>query len=138
MSQRQIGLFSIMAKSSRFVHVLLLSLLAGCNPDTPSGILSPESFRPVLKEILIAESGVEALSLNYQEKKLAREQRYQLIFKSHDLSPVTFMQNFEYYRTHPEIMDSMYAGILDELNEDLMQQRVFPVANPNLKTPNRP
>ena len=100
--------------------------------------MSAESFRPLLKEMLIAESGVEALPLSNTEKKDAREQRYRLIFQNAGISAEEFFTSFEYYRMQPEIMDSLYANILDELNESLMQQRM-PI-NPGLEAslPSRP
>jgi len=116
-----------------FLGILLnlVLFLFGCGEERPSTVMSAKSFRPLLKEMLIAESGVEALPLSYTEKKDAREQRYRLIFQNAGISAEEFFTSFEYYRMQPEIMDSLYANILDELNESLMQQRM-PI-NPGLE-----
>lgn len=123
---------------SQLFLILILGSLTGCQEELPNGILSPESFRPLLKEMLIAESGVEGLSISYAEKKEARDQRYRIICKEQGVELESFFTSFEYYRSHPEMMDSMYAVILDELNEDLMQQRSS--INPGLEAAitNRP
>lgn len=106
-----------------------LLMLTGCGESGSEAVIPVEEFRPLLLEILIAESGVEALPLTYSEKKEAREVRYRMVCKEKNISPEQFMSSFEYYRSHPEIMDSMYAQILDELNESLMEQRM-PVSMP--------
>ncbi len=123
-----------------FLGVLLnlVLFLFGCGEKQASTVMAAESFRPLLKEMLIAESGVEALPLSYTEKKEAREQRYRLIFQNAGISAEDFFNSFEYYRMQPEIMDTLYAHILDELNESLMQQRM--TINPGLDSSllNRP
>jgi hypothetical protein len=121
----------------RTVLVLVLFLL-GCGEERPSTVMSVESFKPLLKEMLIAESGVEALPLSYTEKKESREQRYRLIFQNAHISSEEFFTSFEYYRMQPEMMDSMYASILDELNESLMQQRMTVSPGLEASLPNRP
>lgn len=109
--------------------LLCILMLTGCGDSGSEAVIPVEEFRPLLREILIAESGVEALPLTFSEKKEAREVRYRMVCKEKNISPEQFMSSFEYYRSHPEIMDSMYAQILDELNESLMEQRM-PVGSP--------
>lgn len=109
---------------SRSTVILAIGLVLACQEEIPESILPPETFSPLLKEMLIAESGVEGLTISYSEKKEARDQRYRIICKEKGIEIEEFFKSFEYYRSHPEIMDSLYASILDELNEDLMQQRM--------------
>jgi hypothetical protein len=120
------------------VLLILVFFLISCGEDRPATVMSTESFKPLLKEMLIAESGVEALPLSYTEKKEAREQRYRLIFQNASISADEFFTSFEYYRMQPEIMDSMYTSILDELNETLMQQRMTISPGLEASLPNRP
>lgn len=115
--------------------VLLFLWLCSCGESIPEGILDPEMFRPVLKEILIADSGVDTLPLSFKEKKAERERRYDLIYGKYGLTRETFLKNFEYYRERPEIMDVMYGQIIDELNEMMTQQQmpVNPTFDSSLK-----
>jgi hypothetical protein len=115
------------------LKVLALSiLLFACNEGKPDHILGTEDFIPVLRDILIADNGVEALGLNPESRNIERERRYQIIYKKYNLTPETFLQNFEYYREKPEVMDEMYAIIVDDLSEMLANKQlpVNPVPMP--------
>jgi hypothetical protein len=110
----------------------LFALLLGCNQGKPDHILETEAFIPVLRDILIADNGVEALGLDVIGRNIERERRYQIIYKKYQLTPETFLQNFEYYREKPEVMDEMYARIVDDLSEMLADKQlpVNPVPMP--------
>jgi len=106
------------------IILMLLFQTFACTSANKGLILSQDEFKEVLKELLIADNGVETLGLKPEERSRERERRYQLIYQKFNLSPEIFLINFEYYRERPALMDAIYSQIIDEISEMLTSRQL--------------
>lgn len=105
----------------RKLLVLCLAVtLAACSGDEnePQDILSKDEMTNILLDIYITEAKVT----NYTPR-IPRDSSI-LVFKAlkhdilekYEISDSTFRENLQYYYRQPEVIDEIYARILDSLN----------------------
>jgi hypothetical protein len=96
--------------------VLLVAVFCVASCARPKGkVLPKDKMVPVLVEIQLAEA--EANNMNPLEggKSLKVISEYDRIFTKYNIQPEDFYSSFEYYKSKPALMDSLYQDVLTEL-----------------------
>lgn len=108
-----------------FVSVLFALGLAACGEDKPQFLIPTEEMVPILKEMQIAYSGVDYEIKDVAKRKSKYAEMNALILDKYAVNVDTFFMSYEYYQEHPEILDSIYMRVIEELNLEMMplQQR---------------
>jgi hypothetical protein len=106
-----------------FIFLLGGYAIWGCNTSETGAEISVEKMQYILKEILIADNGVETLGYPLEERKVERERRYEAIFRAAQVTRQEFWENFKIYRSQPALMDSMYLQIIEEISEEIVNNR---------------
>ncbi len=106
-----------MKKSSTFILYLssfvLLSLLWGCKPAIPKGILKPSKMESLLYDYHYAEN----LPYKGVQPEVARELYTQSVLKKHKVSPQQFQTSLAYYSRHADKLLEIYKHLDERYTE---------------------
>ena len=82
----------------------------------PADVLSPDSMVQVLSDIHLAEA--EATLHPYSDSLgiINLPAYYKYIFNNHKLDTAMFNRSMNFYLSNPELLNTVYNGILDELS----------------------
>lgn len=104
---------------------LFLGIISCSTPEHQEELLEPvlseEVMIDLLVDIHIAETvGKEAKRKRkkdtiYQKKDI--QQRYQEVFKIHQIHPPDFQQTFDYYIKHPDQLEKVYEEVVNKITE---------------------
>lgn len=115
-------------------HILFLFFLFtlvgwsffGCSEKYEGPVNPPipmDQMQRVLKDMQIGQAGID-MTINDGEK---RKERYktvnQSVLKRHNIEPDLFHEAFVWYHNHPELLDSMYSDMIEEINLDLAEAK---------------
>jgi len=70
----------------------------------------------ILTDIHQLETEVASLKLTYDSSNALYKQQQQLIFDKHNVTDSVYTHSFEYYLQHVEMMDKVYAAVVDSLS----------------------
>lgn len=105
----------------KHITVLLLSviLLAACEAKNTAPV-PREKMKEILLDIHMAEAYslmvTDSLHFLREKNKDSLAVFYNDVLKHHGLSKDKFLKVLDWYRRHPEELDSVYAAMLPELN----------------------
>jgi Domain of unknown function (DUF4296) len=105
-------------------RIVLISTLflfsCGNKKNLPEGILKPEKMQAVLWDVLRADvftnDFIKKDSTKKPEQELVKLQ--QQIFAIHKVSKKEFYNSYEFYKTHPEIMQPMLDSMINRKTRD--------------------
>jgi hypothetical protein len=104
------------------ISILLLLTVLSCNQQkssvtVPADVLSPDSMVQVLSDIHLAEA--EATLHPYSDSLgiINLPAYYKYIFNNHKLDTAMFNRSMNFYLSNPELLNTVYNGILDELSK---------------------
>jgi hypothetical protein len=97
---------------------LFLLSLFGCSnkEEIPVGIVEPQRMIGILTDIHQLETEVASLKLTYDSSTALYKQQQQLLFDKHNVSDSVYTHSFEYYLEHVEMLDKIYAAVVDSLS----------------------
>ncbi|MEQ8530671.1 MAG: DUF4296 domain-containing protein [Imperialibacter sp.] len=92
--------------------------LFGCSAkeEIPVGIVEPQRMISILTDIHQLETEVASLKLTYDSSTALYKQQQQLLFDKHNVSDSVYTHSFEYYLEHVEMLDKIYAAVVDSLS----------------------
>jgi len=105
----------------KFLFFLSICLLFSCR-DEVSGFNSKDNLIPrdtlvmVLKEMTLLESHVQSKYIQVNRYHKTMKKSGDLILKNYHISPSRYEESMDYYGSHQEEMQSIYAQVLDSLN----------------------
>ena len=108
-----------------FFKTLILSgmiILSSCSrekEEIPSNIMPQKKMIEVLSDVHYTEETIQLKNLNYSDstRKIAYGY-YKEVFQKHQITPEQFKESFEWYKSHPEVMNDMYKEIITHLSEE--------------------
>ncbi|MGG9961468.1 DUF4296 domain-containing protein [Ferruginibacter sp. SUN106] len=105
-------------------HIVLLSALflfsCGSKNEIPKGILKPAQMQTVLWDVLRAD----AFTFNFITKDSSKKTEVenvklqQQIFAVHKTSRDEFYKSYEFYKTHPELMQTILDSMINKATRD--------------------
>lgn len=99
---------------------LLMLMVAGACSHTGTAPLPPNKMQEVLLDIHIAESWSVLLSRDSTQPNTMQRHEdslvafYQQIFRHHQVTGKEFMESLDWYRQHPQELDSIYMRMIPE------------------------
>jgi hypothetical protein len=101
--------------------VFLFLFMAACSERTeiPSDILPPDSVRGILKDMIIAEHYSEQYISKdslVPDKKKARQQLLDAIFKLHHTTREEFKKSLSFYESRPDMNKIIFDSLAVEAN----------------------
>jgi hypothetical protein len=103
-------------KMKKWLVVLSVFLFScGNKNEIPSGILKPAKMQLVLWDVLRADNFVFEFVTRDTSKKLQTElaKLQQQIFAVHKISKEEFYKSFDFYKSHPDIMQPVLDSIIN-------------------------
>ncbi len=105
--------------------LLLLVAIAACTSQSDDHI-PPKQMKKILLDINMAES-YSSISKKDTVHKIAIKNLdslayyYKEVLDHYNISQKEFATSMQWYKTHPEELDSVYAAIIPELSKDQAQ-----------------
>ena len=105
---------------SLFLVVTLCFYCCSCQNEGVHSHLSRQKMQLLLEDIHLAEAYSRIVSedstATSREKNYDSLARYyQIIFSHYNITDKEFEQSLDWYKKHPEELDSTYGGIIDNL-----------------------
>ena len=116
-----------------------MTSLSACKEKSASteGILDKNTYKAVLKEIILANSIAQQLK---NKDTLIDKKILGLVYKKYGIDSLTLKKTTDYYSDKPEILEEIYREINEEMKKkkDSLQKLVAPVKlkNDSVKLPN--
>ena len=110
----------------KFITVFVLFLfLASCGGknNIPKGVLKQEKMQAVLWDVLRADAFTFQFVTKDSSKKPEAEMAalQQQIFATHKTSREAFYKSYDFYKTHPEIMNTLLDSLINKYTRDKFQ-----------------
>lgn len=86
------------------------------NEKIPADVLGPPKMVSILADIHELETMVGSLKLTYDSSTVLYKQQQSLIFEKHQVSDSVYLKSFDYYLQHVEVLDQIYAAVVDSLS----------------------
>lgn len=91
-------------------------LLFSCNnQDVPEHLLSEDKMVSVLADIHLTEGIASAMPVSYDSSQVLYTLLEKDVFVKHQVSDSLFIESMRYYLQYPDIMDKIYARVVDTL-----------------------
>lgn len=103
-----------------------LFILASCQQKsgTPAGIIPKDKMQSILEDIHYAQIEINIAHLVPDSAKKMDVTYYNRIFRLHHVTAQQFLNSFDYYIQHPDIMDDMYQNMVNELGKNVSTYRI--------------
>jgi len=110
-----------MRKTRSSLLAALMLLAASCGRQQENH-LSPRKMQEVLLDINLAEGYSMTLHPDSTKRNVERNLDslavfYKSVLKHHGISQQDFEQSLDWYKHHPEELDSIYAAIIPEMSK---------------------
>ena len=103
-------------KSSQCSLIALFLLMAcrqeGKEQNIPPGLMQPKQLEAFLSDIHQAEAKVMVSGIRQDSGSALFHHLEKKIRKKHGLDSAGISKNLDFYNQHPELLDSVYAGLL--------------------------
>ncbi len=110
-----------MKKNLASVLILLMALLIySCSAPKviiPKDILSKENMVAILTDIHLAESAVTLKFTNKDTSMYQAAEYTDFICKNHKTTKEQFNKSYDFYISHPELLNKIYDDVLTELSK---------------------
>ena len=83
----------------------------------PEGTLSKDSMIQILSDIHLAESEATLHPYNDSLGIINLPAYYKYIFEHHRIDTAVFSHSMNFYLANPELMNTVYSGVIDELSK---------------------
>lgn len=103
-------------------------------PDgTPVAVLPEDTFVLVLKDMHIVQAGVDHTVDNPKERTEEYRQYNKLVLDRMNIAPDRFYASYKHYQRQPEVLDSIYVRVIEQLNVEISGYQKG--GNPNFQPP---
>lgn len=103
------------------ISILTLSIVSCTHKNKeviiPEGTLSKDSMIQILADIHLAESEATLHPYNDSLGIINLPAYYKYIFEHHRIDTAVFSHSMNFYLANPELMNSVYSGVIDELSK---------------------
>jgi hypothetical protein len=111
----------------KITFVLACFLLFGCAEEKketmPANLLSKEKMVGVLMDVQLAEAAMTMNPYNADLRTLNNSSLPFDVFAKNKITKQQYNESFDYYSQHPELLDEVYASVLENLSK--MQAEVM-------------
>lgn len=99
--------------------LLSIILLFSCNEKTvpiPDHVIPKDSMASIITDVQLLEAMKMKANINDSFLIDSILFQYALIFKKHNISQEQFEQSFEFYRSHPALLEEIYEMTINEIS----------------------
>ena len=99
-------------------YSLLLTVYGACSEKSikiPEEVIRPDTMATILSDIHMAQAAVSVYSIG-DTVRYSLGDYIPAIFKNHHTSQRQFDSSLKFYSANPELLDSIYKQVLDELS----------------------
>jgi len=102
--------------------IFTILFVAGCKPNMGSDLLPPAVMMKMLTDIQLAETYSGQVKGDPRQRAFAKNTDslalyYKEIFAHYKVSQQQFDDNIQWYKAHPEDLDSIYVKMIPELSK---------------------
>lgn len=105
----------------KYLFASICLLFFACSaPDfnaVPADVIPKEKMVSILYDMHLAEGVVHIYPSQGDSNARRALGYYDLIYKKHGTSKEEFTKSYDFYVTHPVLMDSVYTRMIEQLNE---------------------
>jgi len=83
----------------------------------PDDVLSQDKMVSILADVHLAEAAITLKFTNKDTSKLQAQEFYDFIYKSHKTTKEQFNKSYDFYTSHPELLNKIYDDVLTELSK---------------------
>ncbi len=107
-----------MRKIFFFLLGTLSLIMAGCSSqETPQNLLNVPDMVDILTEFHLAEAAITRENMSVKDREVRRHYYQDVILKEKEVDREAFFQSYHYYLTRPELIDTIYSRMIDDLNQ---------------------
>jgi hypothetical protein len=103
--------------STLFILLIFLSCSGNSNDELPSGVLPLPVMTDIFTDIQLAEALVKAKPHAGDTDARTVRAYYGFIYKKYGVTDSAFMHSYDYYAHHPVLLDSVFAEVVNRLND---------------------
>ena len=102
-------------------YSLFFLFLSSCNDKRPDGVLDQETYKNVMKDIIMADVVKHELRKNDSIPL----QTLAMVYKKYDVDSVSLQKTTDYYAEHPKVLVKLLQEIKDEFQKkvDSLKQK---------------
>ena len=91
---------------NRFLFLIFIIFISGCQPSVPKNVLPPSKMQYVLWDLIRADEMAQYyISFDTSFEKAAKSKEwYQTVFHVHHISKEDFKRSLQYYQDHPALL----------------------------------
>lgn len=83
--------------------------------EIPKDVLAKDKMTSILVDVHLAEA---AMTLNNSQRDTAKVMEYyEFIYKNHNTTKKQFTESYDFYLSHPELLNKIYDDVLVELSK---------------------
>ena len=100
--------------------VLIGLIIQSCSAPVlviPNDVLSQDKMVAVLTDVHLVESAITLKFSNKDTSKVQASAYYDFIYKSHKTTKEQFAKSYDFYISHPELLNKIYDEVLIELSK---------------------
>ena len=108
-------------------YLFILALIVSCRQqkETPPAYVLPiEKMVPLMIDIHLVEAAISSKNIARDSSVLLYSLYEKDVFKKHNISDSIYRKNFDYYTSHPAMMDKLYEMVVDSLSLREEQKRL--------------
>lgn len=99
------------------IGLFLFSCSSKKNIEIPEGILNIEQMTALLTDVHLTESTINLYQSKGNDITSYTKEQYALLFKKHKITEKQFEENVLFYSQQLDILDEIYAKILENLSK---------------------
>lgn len=105
--------------SKNILAVFLLLFFVSCNSATDktwsNEKLNKDKMVEVLMDVHLAEASFSVVDRNKKDAQAEMKNEYARIFKKHEVKADDFFNTYNYYISHPALLDSVYGELVSRI-----------------------
>ncbi len=103
---------------NKYFLIAGLLLLSGCigEVEIPADVIPKEKMVSILIDVHITEGNVQQLRIARDSADLVFKYLEKDLFLKHAVSDSSYIKSLGFYFEHPDIMEEIYATVLDSLS----------------------
>jgi hypothetical protein len=110
----------------KYSSLIILLFLFACAPEKPkpsADMLNQEQMSDIIADMHLADAIISMKSGTTDSLRQAGVNMREYIYTKHHTNHQQFTETFEFYKTNPVLMDSVYADVISKLSSKESQYR---------------
>lgn len=103
------------------IAVFALSIITGCKPSIPKGIISPGDMEDILYDYHLSKTMTSQLPTDDGTREYKEALLMHAMLKKHGVTEAEFDTSLVYYYSHADKFAKIYREVTKRLNEDAME-----------------